>query len=359
MVVVVTGLLGPVTSSQAQTPRPPTYDFTGDGTSDLLYHHSNQRTVAIWDFEPNGSITYRTIGQADAPWSIQGAGDYNGDGTSDILFRHGTTGAVGYWAISNGLLTGFVPLRWDTDPTWTIVSSRGRSDLNGDGRDDILRRHADGEIRVYRMTGGGPFEFVWDVLGHVPPSWAVRGTGDFNGDGPEDILWQSTESGGVGYWAMNGGVLGWTELLPSLDLSWQARGIGDFDGDGLADIYWRNETTNEEGWWDIDGGLLSGFRPSRQTVFAPMEVRTGDYAGDGSEDFAFTSPWQGPPHIPGPETATIEDYVSGTVTRTRRFASYDPRWNVQQRSFIVAGGKFWRVRRPLPSRLPQQPLQFA
>jgi VCBS repeat protein len=82
---------------------------------------------------------------------------------------------------------------------WKIV---GTGDFNGDGKTDLLLRHANGNTNVFLMDGA-------TVLGgsntslQVGNDWQVRAIGDFNGDGKSDILWQNAD-GRTSIWLMNG-----------------------------------------------------------------------------------------------------------------------------------------------------------
>lgn len=302
------------TSASAQAVRHATYDFTGDGTSDLLVRSGS--TIGFWDFDAGGVINRRYLGEVAVEWSIAGGGDYNGDGTSDILFRHATTGAVGYWAMANGSFSRFVPLCWDTGPGWRIVSSRKRSDFNGDGRDDILWRNDSGLLGIYQMTAAGPEPYQWVVIGAFDPAWVVIGTGDFNGDGRADILWRNWLNGDMGYFSMNGGtILGWVPL-PSVAPAWQLRQIGDFNGDGYDDIYWGASYAYVQpalpfGYWDMAQGSSPTYRPQlaqfKELSDIVLNPASGDYTGDGIEDVL--NAWSSlalPPQTAGWQLADFE-----------------------------------------------------
>jgi hypothetical protein len=79
-------------------------DFNGDGHADILWRDTSG-DLAIW---LNGDInaatypSYRSAGgPVDLSWSIRGIGDFNADGTSDILWVH-TNGSVALWFMSGG-----------------------------------------------------------------------------------------------------------------------------------------------------------------------------------------------------------------------------------------------------------------
>src|SRR5207247_2550143 len=81
---------------------------------------------------------------------------------------------------------------------WTVSHI---ADLDGDGRADLILRHADGTVSAWFMNGlavAGTTTFVGPGSG-----WTLVKTGDFNGDGKADLVWQHTD-GTVQAWLMNG-----------------------------------------------------------------------------------------------------------------------------------------------------------
>lgn len=270
------------------------YDFTGDGMSDLVWRNA-AGTLAFWvvDIRAGGTSGRYILGTVDPSWEIAAVGDYTGDRTSDILFRHRPTGAIGYWRIFRGSIVEFVPLRWDLGLEWQVVSSRKRSEFDGDGRDDILLRHSSGALGMYLLTGDAPFQIRWVDIGPVDPEWSVQGTADFNGDGREDILFRHRSTGAVRYARMGGGgIEGWVELIASLDAQWIVGTLADFNGDGFDDIYWLTSSIQTEGYWDMRGGQLTAFRPNTAVrslhALSLRFLSSGDYAGDRSEDILFS-----------------------------------------------------------------------
>lgn len=319
-----------------QAPRRATFDFTGDGSSDLLFASAN--AYGFWDVDASGSFTVRYMGGGTGGWGLTGTGDYNADGTSDLLFRHGQTGAVGYWTVRDGVMTSFVPLIWDTSPRWHIVGALARTDFNGDGRDDILWRHDSGQLGLYSMTGSGPFQFDWTIVGTFPRQLVVIGTGDFNADGRDDVLWRDQESGHVHFMSLAGGVPTSTDL-GTQGVEWRVTAIGDFDNDRADDIFWESSPSALYGWWDVNGGRVAGFRtvpsPGPSGVAYPSGpftvVASGDYRGDGSEDLAWTSTVSFPPIGPIGIAATRTDFVAGAFDGHRSMGTYELGWQMSAR----------------------------
>ena len=146
---------------------------------------------------------------SDMNWQIVGAGDFNGDGKSDILWRHAATGQVYLWLMNGTASIGQGSLG-TVDTGWLIVDS---GDFNGDGKSDILWRHAvTGQVYLWLMNGTS--SIGQGSLGTVDTGWLIKGVSDFNGDGKADILWRQTTGGqpspppnGSGYT-----LIGWNDL---------------------------------------------------------------------------------------------------------------------------------------------------
>lgn len=317
------------TAVAAQPVRRAGYDFTGDGSSDLLFRQGS--SLGFWDFD-GGVVRPVYLGSVDTAWAIVGAGDYDGNGTSDLLFRQATTGAIGYWSIVEGRMAAFVPVRWETGADWRVVSSRQRSDFNGDGRDDILWRRDNGDIGIYSLRSGAVADFDWVPLGTIDPAWQVLATGDFNGDGQADILWRHATSHAVGYWRMRGAVEAWVPLVASLDPAWQLQAVGDFDGDGDDDLYWRLAgTTVMEGYWPMQAGTIAGFvwtTVAFDSLTFSLSFASGDFSGAGHDDLMVAWRSIGPPGPPLPRAVSVFDFVAGIAQSPRPVGS-ESYWTLQ------------------------------
>ena len=82
--------------------------------------------------------------------------------------------------------------------------------------------------------------------------------GDFNGDGKADLLWRHAQSGEVQVWLMNGAAItasGSPFTVPDPD--WKIVGVGDLDGDGKADVLWRHAVTGQVYVWLMNGLSIS------------------------------------------------------------------------------------------------------
>ena len=114
-------------------------DFFGNGIDDVLWTGNvEQRPVQtdIWELASDGQWEASVQpGPHPAGYNVVAVGDFTGNGTSDILWQNPTTGDVDEWQIANGQWANSVDLGSHPGSGWSIA---GVGDFFGNGRDDIL-----------------------------------------------------------------------------------------------------------------------------------------------------------------------------------------------------------------------------
>ena len=267
-------------------------DFNGDGRSDILWRNDNGAltdwlSTQVGGFNPNaGNIL--TVVSTD--WKIAGTGDFNGDGKDDILWRN-TDGRITDWlgTATGGFSDNVANAYNGVSTDWSVAAV---GDFNGDHRDDILWRNADGRLTDWLGTTSGGFSAnAANVNTGVSTLWQVAGVGDFNGDGKDDILWRSTD-GRITDWlgtATGGFSDNAANALNGVSLDWHVAGIGDFNGDGRDDILWRNTDGRITDWLGTSTG---GFAPNSGVFYDRVSTAwtvasVGDFNGDGRDDILF------------------------------------------------------------------------
>ena len=179
-----------------------TGDLNGDGNMDVVLRHTDGR----WTYYAlSGRESLPASGELrlpdDADWRYAGIGDLNADGKDDVLLRH-TDGRWRYFAMDGRqVVSGSGYANLTRNLLWALA---GIGDLDGDGADDVLLRHEDGRWFYYPMAGrqhvmaGRGFAGLTRDL-----NWRIAGLGDFNGDGRDDVLLRHAD-GRWHYYAMDG-----------------------------------------------------------------------------------------------------------------------------------------------------------
>ncbi len=208
--------------------------------------------------------------------------DYTGDGKADILWRHATRGDVWLWPMDGTRRTAETPVRVVADANWEI---RGTGDQTGDGTPDILwRNKTSGALCLWPMRGSALLSERY--VATVNPAYDVVETGDYNGDGKSDILWRHTANGDVWMWLMDGPTRLAEVRVGSVNPAFVVKGSGDLNGDHKADIVWCRRGTGAEVWvWLMDGPtrLAEAWVATVPNTLYDI-VAVADYTGDGKAD---------------------------------------------------------------------------
>lgn len=175
-------------------------DFDGDGALDLFVpHRDGGQSIVLWNDRKGGFKSRTNVGPT-AVWIRMGAaGDFDGDGRLDLAVIEERKKAA-YW-IRNLGEHQFGPLVKLSGASRTPYAL-AVSDLNRDGRPDIIVGHVELPGSVYFNLGQGRFrEIAWNDGKGVVYGMAFT---DMNGDGWPDIvaarsdapngIWFSTEA---------------------------------------------------------------------------------------------------------------------------------------------------------------------
>ena len=273
-----------------------------------IFWRKSDGTNASWQFVGAGPSQLATAFLPGVPstWLASGSGDVDGDGIADIVWFQPSSGQVAIWlmASASAITSTVFPANVGAASGWQLAAV---GDVNGDGRADLVWRHASGQLVIWHMNASGAIADSRDY-GVVPLEYELRGTGDFNGDGTEDLLWFRSGDGLVVQWLMatdgsfGGGFPG--AVGPG---SWRPERSGDFDGDGKSDIFWRNDADGTTAVWYLDGSAFAAF--DFFVAVPPADWQSGsvaDYDLDGRAELV----WYG--------------VTSGAVTRWRMNGRHAP-----------------------------------
>ena len=118
------------------------------------------------------------------------------------MLKH-TDGCAYAWQMNGLSVTGAAFLLnagsgWSVAPQWSVTHT---TDLDGDGKADILFQHTDGRVFIYLMNGLSITAGA-ELLG-AGSGWSVGQIADLNGDGKADLLLKHTD-GRLYMYLMNG-----------------------------------------------------------------------------------------------------------------------------------------------------------
>lgn len=236
--------------------------------------------------------------------------DVDGDGRSDLLWYRPTDGVLGYWIMNGSSVTrsAFVPVGGQ----FRVVAS---GDFNGDGRLDLIWNRPAGDMQFW--AGDGANFAQRQFLATYPLEWTLVGAGDVDGDGRSDLVWHRASDGRLAYWIMDGAnVVRHGNIL--VGGTWRIIAMGDFNGDNKVDLVW-NRASGDMQFWAGDGADFAQ-RQGFATYPAGWNLAgIADIDGDAKSDLVWHRPTDG----------TLAYWILSGPTVTRN-------------GFIPVGGD-WRV----------------
>lgn len=286
-------------------------DVDGDGDADLcLRADTGVRCALGGDDGPSGTWVSALAASdqtlpADQMLTLRW-GDLNGDRRDDACIRTSTDYRC-FLSEGDRFATSPVP----GAPGWsdtlgftrpTQYATLRMLDLDGDGRQDLCARDADGIVCV-RSDGrgfGAPFRGpAWsDADGWDDPANAsTLRAGDINGDGRDDLCARANtgilcvRSTGDGFEATPVSGPAWSD-----DAGWDSAvsygtlRLADLDGDGRADLFGRGpegvvfSLATEDGFAEVRSGPIWSDDSGWADPSNAFTLRLGDIDGDGRVD---------------------------------------------------------------------------
>ncbi|MFF4796580.1 FG-GAP-like repeat-containing protein [Streptomyces sp. NPDC001276] len=245
---------------------------------------------------PGGGATFTSIAELEVHYANAGGvmlggspTDVNGDGKDDIITFTRNAAADVYASVSDG--TAFTGGGKWNDYFALAGETPLTGDFTGDGKDDAVTFTHGTAADVYvAPSSGSSFGTSQKWNDHFAPGSEVPAVGDFNGDGKDDIVTFTQDDTSDVYVALSTGTSFGTgakwhdHFAPAGEFP----AVGDVNGDGKDDIITFTKNAAADVYVALSTGdsfatarkVLSGFSPGAQLP------RVGDFNGDGKDDIA-------------------------------------------------------------------------
>ena len=207
-------------------------DLDGDGKTDFLLRHPN----GSWEFVPMNGCSPRTDDRVAMPnlvereWRIVATHDFGNDGRDDLVLRNDR----GAWLIlaMDGLSVesrSLEPSGLEANKDWQVI---GLGYFDDDRSIDILTRHVSGEWRMHSASSESAMAFnTVNVPFESRSDWRAEGVGDLDGDGSDEILLRHA----TGTWKtqalVNSDTISTRQMDHiSSDWDWRLKAVGNVHG---------------------------------------------------------------------------------------------------------------------------------
>lgn len=212
-------------------------DVTGDGRADILARNADTKTSSVYPGTGPGTIgaAQNTTAMFANSNLLTGVSDVDGDGRNDVVARDASTSALLlYRGLGRGRFASASTIR--SSSTARTVTAAG--DFNADGTNDLIVQGSRGAIWLYAGDGTGSFPKATVLLLGGRLLTELSGGSDVTGDGTPDLVARRSDTGMTQIIPNRTG----TRLAPATELNtlWSSfpllRLSPDLTGDGKGDL---------------------------------------------------------------------------------------------------------------------------
>ena len=189
-------------------------DFNNNKFPDLLFHGANGQTT-LWMLSANNltnTMLLRGGYIMGSPWRLAAAADLNKDGKTDILWQNTNNFVLNTWLMNGVTYVTNRTLAYTVTAGWRAIAT---ANFDTNSSPDILFQNATGQMAVWLMNGLTRTANV-TLNGGVSPgtAWVAVGATDVDANGKMDIVFQRSD-GALMVWFMNGTAFVRSVLLPN------------------------------------------------------------------------------------------------------------------------------------------------
>ncbi|MEU0596724.1 VCBS repeat-containing protein [Streptomyces sp. NPDC006393] len=267
--------------------KPGLHDYDADGSPDVLARDTSGRLWLkdVYDARYDATFQQSPETLVGAGWNvydrIEASGNLGGAAVSDVVARD--RDGVLWLYLGTGDAKSPLATRVRIGGGWnTYTQLTGGSDLNGDGRADLVATDKAGALWLYKGTGNYKAPFAsrvkigtggWGTYNQITATGDIAGAraGDLVARDRDGVLWLY-----LGYG--NGTFAPRTRIGGGWNTYKHLLGFGDADFDGRADLYGMGvRYGSEDPYFYPSTGLWQGPFADRVAVTAPFyEIRSYD-----------------------------------------------------------------------------------
>lgn len=256
-------------------------DFNGDGKLDIAIGNVLDKNVSVLINIGNGTFAGAVNYTVDFNPETCAAADFNGDGKLDLAVGNFMGGATSAGTMSiligNGDGTFQAAVTTPIQTPFHIMAT----DLNADGKKDIVTASPPDKVSVRLGNGDGTFQSpVTYTVGPGPRTLAIA---DFNGDAKLDVA-VTNSNGATTVSLLIGNGNGTLQAAVPVNIGGQPQGmaVGDLNGDNKQDlVVIASDVVVVLG---NGNGTFQGPVNYPTGVNQPLNVALADFNGDGKLD---------------------------------------------------------------------------
>ncbi len=277
-----------------------TYDFNGDGKSDLLFEKTVAPNIGLMQVKMmDGIVASATTFPTTLPagQEASGAGNFNGGSVNDELLARKTTAPnqgivrmLNLNAAGTATTSSVFPVTLPV--AFTLV---GVGDVDADGNDDLVYSNTTtGLVRVVFMNADLTVK-ASAFPATFPAGFVGAGVADVNGDGNADIIARKAVAPSLGLvrvfiMSANGLTVASSAFPFTIPAGFELRGVATLNDDLLAD-YAMEKTAAPAGLVRLSLSAVGGATIASSTFPLTLAAGTsivalGNYDGVGHNDLA-------------------------------------------------------------------------